>query len=625
MKKIIFISFLFYQFTCFSQNINLKDFIQKNVDLVALDSLRNELKLEDIARQSDIDAYFRLNPSKKRRFYEGSVLKEVYSIYNGQPLYYTTHNLNAGRTVKADRLYSGGSLGLNLQGQGMFVGVWDGGLARDSHVEFSGRVYNIDSNTIEEHATHVMGTIIAAGVNPLLRGIAYQAQAFSLDWNNDLAEMATTYLDRNTLVSNHSYGIDPAGSPVWSFGAYTSRARSTDALVFTAQYYLPFISAGNSRNEVPPVNAGDSGYDLISGFNSSKNVMTIGAVNQVLNYTSPSSVVMSSFSSWGPTDDGRIKPDVVAKGVNVRSTTETSNTANGVQSGTSMSSPGAAGVGVLLQQHYMNLFQEPMLAATLKGLILHTADEAGFADGPDYEFGWGLINAEKAANILTRRNQSSVVRELLLQNNGTFSTSVQVGSTSPLVASISWTDRAPSASIVNNGTVDLQTRMLVNDLDIRVTKGGDVYFPWTLDPANPTYAATNLSDNFRDNFEKIDIKLPEPGVYTITVTHKGSLVGGDQKFSLIVSGDNVVETLNNASFSENDFKVYPNPASNSLNVISTNVDLESYEIYDIQGRMINSNLFISTNQVDISQLQSGMYLIKLISQYGETVKRFVKN
>jgi hypothetical protein len=66
-------------------------------------------------------------------------------------------------------------------------------------------------------------------------------------------------------------------------------------------------------------------------------------------------------------------------------------------------------LGLLLQQHHINLFQQPMLAATLKGLILHTADEAGFADGPDYQFGWGLINAEKAANVLTNINQSSII------------------------------------------------------------------------------------------------------------------------------------------------------------------------------------------------------------------------
>jgi hypothetical protein len=75
MKKILIALFIFFQFSCFSQKVSLNDFIQKNVNLKSLDSLRNEFQLEYNARQSEIDAYFSLNPSKKRRFYEGSVLK----------------------------------------------------------------------------------------------------------------------------------------------------------------------------------------------------------------------------------------------------------------------------------------------------------------------------------------------------------------------------------------------------------------------------------------------------------------------------------------------------------------------------------------------------------------------
>jgi hypothetical protein len=167
--------------------------------------------------------------------------------------------------------------------------------------------------------------------------------------------------------------------------------------------------------------------------------------------------------------------------------------------------------------------------------------------------------------------------------------------------------------------------MLVNDLDVRITKGSEVYFPWTLDPANPSFAATNISENFRDNFEKIEIALPEQGVYTISIKHKRTLVGENQKFSLIVTGDSVVETLNNTSFSENDFKVYPNPANNVLNVISTTVSIESYEIYDVLGRIVRNKTINSTNQFDISELKTGVYFIKLFSGYNETVKRFIKN
>ncbi|MBC8645411.1 S8 family serine peptidase [Flavobacterium lindanitolerans] len=167
------------------------------------------------------------------------------------------------------------------------------------------------------------------------------------------------------------------------------------------------------------------------------------------------------FSSWGPTDDGRIKPEIVAKGVGVRSTLVASDTASGLKSGTSMASPAVAGAALLMQQHYHNIYNNFMKAATLKGLLLHTADEAGFYDGPDYEYGWGLLNAERAANVITGKNTgATIIDELTLTNGETYTKSITVNGTEPLQVSISWTDRAGNA---NSGTVDLPTLALVND------------------------------------------------------------------------------------------------------------------------------------------------------------------
>ncbi|MGH1438297.1 MAG: T9SS type A sorting domain-containing protein, partial [Lewinella sp.] len=99
--------------------------------------------------------------------------------------------------------------------------------------------------------------------------------------------------------------------------------------------------------------------------------------------------------------------------------------------------------------------------------------------------------------------------------------------TSPLLASISWTDRAGTS----NTTVNSTTPVLVNDLDIRVTKGGTTYFPYEL--AGATTSAQQ--DNNVDPYERVDISGAS-GTYTITVTHKGTLTGGSQNFSLIVTG-----------------------------------------------------------------------------------------
>ncbi len=626
MRKNITILFvLFICVTSQAQDASIRDYMSKSVNLYELDSLKSVFANQNSENEKSIAQFLSDNPSYKRKFNEGDVIKEIAFIDNGKPIYNRTFNVNGSKTVRADRLNTGGSLGLNLQGQGMYVGVWDGGSARFTHQEFGGRTQIVDDAVVSNHATHVTGTIIGSGVtNATIKGIAYQANSYNYDWTNDITEMTSAFQNLNLLVSNHSYGADASSVSLWFFGAYDSKARSVDALANTSQYYLPVVAAGNDRDSYQTYNPTKNGFDLIGGFNSAKNVITVGAVNQVLNYLSPSNVIMSDFSNWGPTDDGRIKPDVVAKGVSVRSATSATDISSGFLNGTSMASPAVAGVALLLQQHHINLFQQPMYASTVKGLILHTADEAGIAPGPDYMFGWGLVNAEKAANTITNSGTSSIVRELALDAaNPSYTTSVQVGPNTPLMVSISWTDRAPVQ--VNTGTVDLQRLMLVNDLDVRVTKDGTTYYPWTLDPANPSFPASNLSDNFRDNFEKVEIGNPS-GAYTITVTHKGNLTGGQQRFSLIVTGDQVQTLSNKNPNLDNIISLYPNPAKNTLNVnLTTLLDNATLSVIDLQGRVVNTQSVLDTTAtIDVANLQSGVYVVRIDSAAGSYTKKFIK-
>ena len=358
---------------------------------------------------------------------------------------------------------------------------------------------------------------------------------------------------------------------------------------------------------------------------NAKNFLTVGAVNQVLTYTGPSSVVMSSFSSWGPTDDGRIKPEIVTKGVSVRSTLSTSDTASGILQGTSMAAPGITGVALLLQQYYNSLYPGFMRAATLKGLIMHSADEAGNYVGPDYEYGWGLVNAERAATIIqASQTQASLISELELTNSQTFTRTVSSSGVNPLLVSISWTDPAAIANTTN--AIDPTTSYLINDLDVRVTKGTDVYFPWTLDPAIPYNEPLRNSDNFRDNFEKVQIDNPN-GIYTITVTHKGSLSGATQKYSLIVSSANGVNlSATNFALNENNILLYPNPTNEILNYsFASAVDLKSVSISDVSGKtIVSSTSDLSLQQINVSSLSSGIYFVTFNTDTNSITKKFIK-
>jgi hypothetical protein len=199
-----------------------------------------------------------------------------------------------------------------------------------------------------------------------------------------------------------------------------------------------------------------------------------------------------------------------------------------------MATPSVAGSLALLQQHYYTLKGVYMRSATLKALVIHTADEAGPSTGPDYMFGWGLMNTKNAALKISADQTADVMSELTLNNGATFTRDVVALGTEPIKVTIVWTDQLgtpPAASL------DPINPMLVNDLDLRISRLGNTYYSWKLDRDNPTNAATNVAENNVDNVEVVYIASPVAGAtYTITVDHDGSLTGGPQAYSMIVSG-----------------------------------------------------------------------------------------
>ena len=489
---------------------------------------------------------------------------------NGMPVYYITSNLNAAKTVSTNKLWTGGSAGLNLSGSGITLREWDESAPRSTHVELTGRVTQGDAGTyIATHSTHVAGTMLATGIDINAHGMANQAFLRAFDWNNDYAEMSAEAAS-GALLSNSSYGYitgwiwdgaiwdwygDPSISPVedYAFGFYGPDAASVDSITYYAPYYLPCKAAGNDRGEGPAVqpvthyvwdgtnwvlstairnlDGGSTGYDCLAhGWGVSKNDLTVGAVYPIpAGYSSPSDVIFASFSGTGPTDDGRIKPDIVADGINLYSTGSASDNAYLTMSGTSMATPTTTGSLALLQQHYHNLHGTYMRASTLKGVVLHTADEAGTNPGPDYMFGWGLLNTAKAASVISN-NSTALIKEVTLVNGTTYTMNIKSNGTEPLRATICWTDPAGTPPPVSLNPPNL---MLINDLDLRID--GNAYKPWVLNPASPSAAATT-GDNFRDNVEQVYIANPGSGCHTLTVPHKGTLSGGSQVFSLVISG-----------------------------------------------------------------------------------------
>lgn len=539
--KALLLAFIASTTMTFAQTLQQRQEISNKYDKSKLTQLRQEFKQKEDSRRSQainmasMRGWEILKPNS-----DGSVDELVAVSRDGKPIYYTVFNADAARSTRADHLNIGGSLGLSLDGQNMTAHVWDGGPTRVTHQEFDGpggnnRVVINDGVTALNgnsfHAQHVTGTIVASGVQAAAKGMAPQARALTHDWTNDLSE-ATTEAASGMLLSNHSYGYRASLVPDWYFGAYIDESRDWDNLMYNSPYYLMVVAAGNDGNDnssnAQPL-AGQSSYDKLTGHSTSKNNLVVanGQDANVNNDGTFNSVTINSSSSEGPTDDYRIKPDITGNGTGVYSTYDNSDVAYNSISGTSMASPNVTGTLLLLQQHYNNLNGSFMRAATLKGLALHTADDAGVS-GPDVVYGWGLLNAKAAAEAISDNGTGSIIDELSLSNGGSYTVNVDADGTSPLMASISWTDPAGTA---NTGTANDGTPVLVNDLDIRVTQGGSTYSPYRLTGIN----SNNTGDNNVDPFERVDVSGVS-GSYTITVTHKGSLSGGSQNFSLVVTG-----------------------------------------------------------------------------------------
>ncbi|MBX9735096.1 MAG: S8 family serine peptidase, partial [Chitinophagaceae bacterium] len=503
------------------------------------------------------------------------------------------NNTIAAATTRASALWNGGASGLNLSGSSASMqnklGIWEfDGAPLSTHVEFGSRINqkdNFSGGSGFNHATHVTGTMIASGVNPIAKGMAFGIpNIIAYEYQNDLSEM-TTEAASGLLLSNHSYGLvagwdfntaqnrwqfygRPGENEDYRYGYYSRDAQRIDSIAYNAPNYLIVSSAGNDRNNNGPavgenywrydasfnfVNAGNrpsgissnDSYDIISGYGVAKNNLTVGAVNGIPGgWNKTGDVVMSSFSAWGPTDDGRIKPDLVADGVSVTSTSSNSTTSYATLSGTSMSAPNATGSLVLLQEYYNRLKTGAfMRSSTLKGLAIHTTDEAGSTPGPDYQFGWGLLNVQRAASVLTNAvssNNANTSSDLLFEDNlangASFTRTVVATGRVPLSATICWTDQVASVNTTAATNLNDRTKKLVNDLDVRITQGSRTYFPWILDVSNPAIAAQR-GDNITDNVEKVQLDSTIPGqTYTITVSHKGTLARGSQAYALIISG-----------------------------------------------------------------------------------------
>ncbi len=410
-----------------------------------------------------------------------------------------------GRSLHRDNILNDGVR--NLKGEGINMGIWDGGEV-SPHLDFSpnGRLNQIEFSAVSDHTTHVSGTMTGRGlIDPKARGMSPNSTLYAYDFNGDIQIEMDTAIPNHTLsVSNHSYGSSATCGLTGSGVTYASRSRSTDINLNNYNYHLHVHSAGNSQSSCT------GGWSTITGSGKP-------AKNSLLVANITTTEAMSSSSSFGPVQDGRVKPEISAFGTSVFSTYIPLNT-YGTISGTSMATPGITGSAALLYQRYKQLNSNNLPPSTLiKNIIMNAAFDLGNT-GPDYKFGYGRINALESVKILeTNRYILNSV-----SNAATNSTNISVpANAAKLRVMITWNDPAGTANA---------NPCLVNNLDLTVVNGATTNYPWILDKNNPGNAATKGVDAV-SNIEQVEIDNPTAGTYTINV-NGFAVPSGPQSYAL---------------------------------------------------------------------------------------------
>lgn len=498
-------------------------------------------------------------------------------IEPAQP-FYESHN-DGNRSLTQAEILQAPPYGLD--GSGIVVAVFDESSSIPRHPDLVERVSANDlESCISSHSTHVIATLAGSGANseraggsPLQwRGMAPGAHVESYG-RTGLTSGAAFFADPLDLLEDHFHAIKVKGARLGNqsaglngchhsgdncvlLGSYGMASQLIDQVVaglrFSNASTFPFFnSAGNTQScsvceLMGP--ATPEGYFTIAPPANAKNIMTVGAVDS-------NDDSIWSGSSFGPTADGRIKPDIVAPGVAVTSTIP----AGGYHSasGTSTASPTAAGCLALVLEDFRN--NNPHLPnptnPELKAALLHTANdvlrrepgatscEQGFPcyEGPDFSSGYGSVRARDAVDLMGGGTGKVLSSSVSISGTTSFYVSVPPG-TNELKVTLVWDDPpAEPAAVVT----------LVNDLDLQVfDPNGRRHYPWVLDgsnpsipavrcPTSPTDLCSTTNEDHTNNVEQVWVQSSDSlsselvvGDWRVDVVSTRLAVGAEQTFGI---------------------------------------------------------------------------------------------
>lgn len=468
------------------------------------------------------------------------------------------------------------------------------------------------------HGTHVSCTV--AGNDTLLGtgnydGMAKEAKIYFVDIATAsslvLPNNLTTLYDSIYPGQGLGYNIlQHSGSWGWynSSGNYLIQDASTDAYVWANRDFLNLYAAGNESSSYKIRNPGIA-----------KNVFTVGGTGNGV-----SANTIYSSSSRGPTQDGRIKPTLVAPAVNLYSANGAPGGDSIQMSGTSMAAPAVNGSIGLIRQYLLTGFYptgaaDPadsikyQSAALLRAMAIVSCDpNVGSWSVPDFNIGWGRIDVDSVLYFTNDARKLIIKDDTLGLTTGYYiSDSFYVNSAIPLRVCLAWTDTAAAPNA--NPT-------LVNDLTIELFAPGGTYYHGNIYSAGQSIPNPSTWDN--NNVEECcRINTPETGFWQIVITGQ-SVPYGPQPFAYAITGD--------ISFTpgveENDRTIIPSSQINFFHsIIKDKLNLEIVlnspanvhgRIVDLAGRVvheiINKKLAQGTHKIEQAlELSSGVYFVEI--------------
>jgi PKD repeat protein len=399
-----------------------------------------------------------------------------------------------GRSLhRSNALNTDYAAGRHYDGTGVTVGLADDGII-GPHIDYQGRLTQFATTNTGYHGDMAGGILFGTGNRePIVRGHATGAYCYYWDIGTytHILDAVDHYNSYGMILTSTSYSQGKGG-------VYTADAGFIDAQVHSNRQMVHVFSAGNEGTADHGYGAGEGWANITGGYKAAKGVITVGDMN--------SNGILESTSSRGPAEDGRIKPDICANGFGQMSTLE--NNATQTAKGTSAACPSVAGCVAQLYHAYktLNGGSNPE-SALIKASILNTGDEAG-NNGPDYQYGWGKINALRAVRVLEGNHY---LKDSVTQGDIRIHTLDVPANTLELRVMVYWTDYPGNPS---------SARALVNDLNIQVTNGS-TYNPWVLNPSPNATALNSPAQRGIDdlnNMEQVTVANPLAGNATVTVS-----------------------------------------------------------------------------------------------------------